>query len=169
MKGNNGKGNVIERDEWETPEELFRKLHSQYNFYFDCCATRENTKTEFYAKDFLNVNKKDFYNEMCWINPPFSKAKEILEHFFKVVDVGVGIYRADNFETKIWQNIIFKNADWVFIPKGRVNYEGMKGSGCRFPSALFGINCEPPKNVDGQILFVKNKNVDIKVIPQVGE
>lgn len=167
MKGNNGKGNVIERDEWETPNELFTKLHSQYNFIFDCCAREENSKTEFFPKDFLNITKQDLYFAKCWINPPFSKAKEMLEHFFKVVYVGIGIYRADNFETKIWQNIIFKNAHWVFILKGRVNYEGMKGSSCRFPSALFGINCEPPKNIDGQILFLKNEDIDIKVIPKV--
>ena len=33
MKGNNGKGNIPERDLWETPQELWDKLNKQYNFF----------------------------------------------------------------------------------------------------------------------------------------
>jgi hypothetical protein len=86
---------------------------------------------------------------MVWMNPPFSKAKEMFEHFFKVVSNGVAIYRCDNLETSIWQDIILPNSDWIFFPRGSICYKGMKGSGSRFPSALIGIGVEPPKYVDG--------------------
>lgn len=154
MKANNGKGNIQERDLWETPNMLFSVLSKQYHFSYDCCANHKNTKCLSYSnnfKDVMCINNK----YTCWINPPFSKSYEMFSHFFKVVKKGVGIYRCDNMETKVWQDIIFKNACWIFIPKGRINYQNLKGSGSRFPSALIGYNVEPPINIKGILLEVK--------------
>ena len=154
MKGNNGKGNTIERDEWQTPKWLFEKLDKQYNFTFDCCATEDNTKCKKWTDSF------EFYwsvlpSDICWMNPPFSKANEMFNVFFERVTKGVYIYRCDNMETKIWQDIILKHATWVFIPKGRISYEGMEGKGSRFPSALIGFNVKPPENINGRLLKIK--------------
>ena len=44
MKGNDGSGNNPERDEWETPNNLFVNLYKQYRFNFDCCANIRNKK-----------------------------------------------------------------------------------------------------------------------------
>ena len=154
MKANNGSGNIPERDEWETPKELFIYLNRQYKFRFDCCATFNNKKCEVYSNCFETVKKYNIDIFISWMNPPFSKAKEMFKHFFKVVDHGVAIYRCDNLETKIWQDIILPSADWIFIPKGRVVYEGMMGSGSRFPSALIGIGVYPPLNIDGFCLMI---------------
>ena len=84
-----------------------------------------------------------------------AKAFEMFEHFFKVVKKGVAIYRCDNMETKVWQDVILKNATWIFIPKGRICYEGMKGKGSRFPSALIGYNVDTPKGLNGVVLETK--------------
>jgi len=150
MKANNGSGNNPSRDEWETPKELFDKLNEQYSFEFDCCANDDNKKCKYRSNDFLSWSDNSYFKKyVCWMNPPFSKAKEMFEHFLKVVETGVAIYRCDNLETKIWQDIILPNADWVFFPRGRICYEGMTGSGSRFPSALIGIGVDPPKYVDG--------------------
>lgn len=146
MKANNGKGNNINRDDWETPQELWDKLHKQYNFKYDCCATFNNRKTFGFTDDFLSISSLN--NKVSWINPPFSKADIMIKHFFKVVNKGVGIYRIDNIETNLWYFILNKT-DWVFIIKGRINYKGHKGTGSRFGSALFGIGVLPPKNVKG--------------------
>ena len=89
------------------------------------------------------------------MNPPFSKAFKMFEHFFKVVNKGVCIYRCDNMETKVWQDIILPNASWIFIPNKRIKYEGHEGKGSRFPSALIGFNVEPPKNINGVVLWLK--------------
>ena len=56
----------------------------------------------------------------------------MFEHFFKVVIKGVAIYRCDNFETKIWQEIIFPKATWIFIPNKRIVYDGLDGGGVGF-------------------------------------
>lgn len=150
MKGNDGTGNTIERDMWETPNILFNKIDEQYSFIFDCCASKNNTKCKLWTDDFLLYNP--IHELTCWMNPPFSKAYQMFEHFFKTIPEGVSIYRCDNMETKIWQDVILKNATWIFIPKGRISYEGMEGKGSRFPSALIGFNVEPPKELVGTIL-----------------
>ena len=154
-KGNNGTGNNENRDDWETPQELFDTLNKQYNFEFDCCATINNTKCESYCRDFL---KQESIKQTAWMNPPFSKAKEMFKQFFEVVTKGVAIYRCDNLETKIWQEIILPNCDWIFIPKGRTAYEYRPhlrgGKGSRFPSALIGKEVQPPTEIEGTTLKV---------------
>jgi len=153
MKANDGTGNIPERDEWQTPQNLFNKLNKQYDFTFDCCAEGYNHKTIGFSNDFLKIDFRVVLN-VCWMNPPFSKSYEMFEHFFKFLNKGVAIYRCDNMETKLWQDIILKNATWIFIPKGRICYEGMKGSGSRFPSALIGYNVTVPEYVSGSLLMV---------------
>ena len=130
-------------------KKLFNILDKQYKFKIDCCANKKNSKCDYYFSDFNKANKKI---SNCWMNPPFSKAFKMFEHFFKVVEKGVCIYRCDNLETKIWQDVILKNATWIFIIKGRVHYEGMEGKGSRFPSALIGYNVPPPKGLKGVTL-----------------
>lgn len=156
MKANNGSGNNSSRDEWETPKSMFALLMKQYKFEFDCCSNIDNRLTTFHTDNF---EKWYCIDHVAWMNPPFSKAKEMFIHFFKVVKNGVAIYRCDNFETKIWQDVIFPNSDWIFIPKGRVVYEGMNGNGSRFPSALIGVGVEKPKLIEGICL----KNLELKL------
>lgn len=154
MKANNGKGNNASRDMWETPQWLFNTLDKQYKFKFDCCATKENKKTQFYSNAFEKLRFIDGVR-MAWMNPPFSKAYEMFKHFFDVV-YGVAIYRCDNFETKIWQQLIFPNTSWIFISNKRIIYESMQGKGSRFPSALIGFNVPKPIGLQGTILKVSS-------------
>jgi len=154
MKGNDGSGNMPERDEWQTPQELFDKLNKQYNFSFDCCATKENKKCHYYSSDFIKIISTLSVMNVAWMNPPFSKAYKMFEHFFESVQQGVSIYRCDNMETKLWQDVILINATWILIPKGRICYEGFEGKGSRFPSALIGFNVTVPEYVSGSLLMV---------------
>ena len=153
MKANNGKGNTPLRDEWETPQDLWDKLNEQYDFGFDCCANHKNSKTLDFCSDFESMVE---IRDICWMNPPFSKALEMFRHFFKVIKKGVAIYRCDNLETALWQKIIFPNCSWIFIPDKRISYEGLDGDGARFPSALIGIGLDIPKGLKGTLLEVKN-------------
>jgi len=166
-KGNDGSGNNENRDDWETPDIVFLPLNKEYNFTFDCCASPNNKKCEKFSSDFLNEN--NLKDEICWINPPFSKAKEMFKHFFKVCKKGVAIYRCDNMETKVWQEIILPNASWIFIPKGRVSYYYnptlRNGNGTRFPSALIGLNVEPINIFEG--FFLKPLNKEMKKIQNI--
>ena len=159
MKANNGKSNNILRDMWETPQELWDKLDKQYSFKFDCCADTKNTKTKAFAKDFLQHNLKTT-GRVCWMNPPFSVAWKMFEHFFGNVERGVAIYKCDNLETGLWQKVILPNASWLFIPNNRISYDGLDGGGVRFPSALIGFNVPKPKNLKGTVLFIGRDKID---------
>jgi len=157
MLGNNGIGNIESRDEWGTPQWLFDILDEQYNFTVDCCSTINNSKCA--GNRFENfLNHVGDYRYIYWMNPPFSKALEMFKHFFKVVSKGVAIYRCDNMETKVWQEVIFPNMSWILIPKRRISYTPFEtrnmcsGNISRFPSALIGFNVPIPKNVYGIIL-----------------
>jgi len=147
MKANNGSGNNESRDEWQTPRWLFDILNKQYNFKVDCCANQRNKKTIDYSDDFERYTRGNIKG--AWMNPPFSKADVMFKTFFRWVKEGIAIYRCDNMETKIWQETIFPNATWIFIPNKRIVYEGMKGNGSRFPSALIGLNVKPIKKLGG--------------------
>ena len=156
MKGNDGTGNVPARDLWETEQTLWDALHKQYDFTFDCCALIENTKCPDFSNDF------EFEWEAkhrAWMNPPFSKSERMFKHFFKIVKSGVAIYRCDNLENRLWQEVILKHADWIFIPQGRVKYEGMGGKRSRFPSALIGVGLPPPEGLDGTTLKIDKTEV----------
>lgn len=161
MKANNGTGNNESRDDWETPQELWDKLNKQYDFAMDWCASESNHKTELWTDDIKNTGVLP--ETMCWMNPPFSKAKEMFTEFFKRTPLGVAIYRCDNMETKVWQEVILKKATWIFIPKGIIFYQYnpnlRNGQGSRFPSAFIGLNVEPPKNFDGVVLWLKSPSV----------
>jgi len=158
-KSNNGTGNCVERDEWRTPQWLFDLLNNQYHFNFDCCASEANKKCRNFSSrfesDFLEPVDLRIMNYICWMNPPFSKASIMFNTFFSIVIKGIAIYRCDNMETKMWQEVIFPNADWIFIPNKRISYKGMEGKGSRFPSALIGLNVPYPKNLKGRLLEVK--------------
>lgn len=157
MKGNDGSGNIPKRDTWETPQKLWAELNKQYHFKFDCCASNKNSKCADFSDNFEFL---PLIHQTSWMNPPFSKAYEMFKHFFKAVNKGVAIYRCDNLETALWQEVILPNADWVFIPKGRISYEGKEGKGSRFPSALIGIGVDQPKLKDGFTLKVELENKD---------
>ena len=150
-RSTNGLGNTKERDNWETPDWLFELLDKQYHFTFDCCATKQNAKTKSFSDDF--DYSPNLGCQICWMNPPFSIAKDMLQTFVLSVRRGVAIYRCDNFETEVWQIVVFPRASWVFIPNKRICYEGKTGGGARFPSALIGVGLPPPKNIEGTILI----------------
>ena len=159
-QGNDGTGNVEERDDWHTPHWLFDMINKQYDFTFDCCASKENSKCKNYSSKF---ESEELYpidgrvlNSVAWMNPPFSKAEKMFKVFFGLIGNGVCIYRCDNMETKIWQDVILKNATWIFIPRGRISYEGKAGKGSRFPSALIGFNVPVPNGLDGATLNLNN-------------
>ena len=157
MKANNGKGNNSSRDEWKTPNWLFNILNKQYKFKFDCCASHTNSKCKYFASKRTEFQISTFVGDVAWMNPPFSKADKMFFHFFNIVEKGVAIYRCDNMETKIWQELIFPNATWIFIPNRRIAYEGMEGKGSRFPSALIGLNVKEIKDLGGITLTPSEK------------
>ena len=146
MKGNNGDGDTPERDLWQTNQEFWDVLNNQYHFTFDCCASTLNTKCGDFTDNFEIIKNIE---GPAWMNPPFSEAKNMFKHFFKVINKGVAIYRCDNMETSVWQEIILQNASWIFIPRGRISYTPfditIRGGGDTLPFSINRIQCSITK------------------------
>lgn len=61
-------------DEWETPNDLFNKLHKEFNFTLDPCCQKYNAKCEkFYTPEDDGLSK-DWSNEVVFVNPPYGRS-----------------------------------------------------------------------------------------------
>ena len=59
-------------DEWETPQELFNRLDTEYHFDRDVCATAENRKCAEYYSVEQDGLKQDWHGTL-WMNPPYGR------------------------------------------------------------------------------------------------
>ena len=59
-------------DLWATPQDLFDRLHAQYGFETDVCATLENAKCpKFFTKADDGLAQQ--WSGVCWMNPPYGR------------------------------------------------------------------------------------------------
>lgn len=61
-------------NEWATPPEFFNRLHDEFDFLLDTCATEENAK----CTTFFTVHDNGLEQEWSarnWCNPPYSEIK----------------------------------------------------------------------------------------------
>ena len=59
-------------DVWETPQDLFDRLHAIHNFTLDVCALPENAKCEKYFTPEMNGLSYP-WRGVCWMNPPYGR------------------------------------------------------------------------------------------------
>ena len=60
------------KDDWETPQELFDKLNAIYNFTLDTAASDENAK----CKDYYTIKEdglKQKWSGRVFCNPPYGR------------------------------------------------------------------------------------------------
>ena len=72
--------------EWETPDDLFKALDSEFHFTLDPCSTDENAKCEKHYTVREDGLKQDWTGETVFCNPPYGKplrdwVKKCCEHF----------------------------------------------------------------------------------------
>ena len=78
MSKNETSFNGKRREDWETPQWLFDKLNSVFNFYIDLAASEENAKCSRFITtedDFLTIDTKGLISshDWAWCNPPYSR------------------------------------------------------------------------------------------------
>jgi site-specific DNA-methyltransferase (adenine-specific) len=125
-------------DLWSTPQDFYDKLHEEFNFTLDPCATDDNHKTDKYYTKETDGLMQDWTDEVVFMNPPYGRGKDgILPWMEKAssADATVVCLIPSRTDTKWWHdNIIDKNAEVRFI-KGRLKFGGQKNS-APFPSAV---------------------------------
>lgn len=128
-------------DEWYTPPSLFSKLG---HFDLDPCSAEyplwNIADTNYSIRD--DGLSKPWFGRV-WLNPPYSRP--LLERFvIKLVDHGNGIALLFNrCDCKLFQDIIFPQADGLLFLRGRVKFympDGTQGGapGCGSVLISFG-------------------------------
>lgn len=58
--------------DWETPQFLYDKLHQEFGFTLDACATEENAKCDrFFSPDVDGLVQE--WSGIVWMNPPYGR------------------------------------------------------------------------------------------------
>ena len=135
--------------EWETPQDLFNELNSEFGFDVDVCAIPKNAKCKKYFSPTQDGLLQE-WNGICWMNPPYGSQinrwmkKAYISSLKGATVVCLVPSRTD---TNWWHKYAMK-AEIRFI-KGRVKFGGCKDS-APFPSAI--------------IIFKPNASVPTKII-----
>ena len=126
------------RDDWETPQELYDELDSEFHFQLDVAASETNHKCKLWiTKEFDGL--KYPWAKSNWCNPPYH-SKNIEKWILKALDeqdlgnTTVMLVPART-DTRWFHNYIYKTLDIeIRFIKGRVQFSKI---GCApFPSML---------------------------------
>jgi len=124
------------KDDWETPQELFDELDREFHFTLDVCATEDNAKCDrFYTKENDGLSK-DWLDEMVFMNPPYGR--EIGKWVEKASQYKVAALLPARTDTKWFHDYIYNKAEIRFI-KGRLKFSNSKNS-APFPSMIVIFN-----------------------------
>lgn len=136
------------KDEWETPPEIFDPLDAEFDFDLDPCATKENRKCQMYFDKQRDGLSNPWFNKglttCAFINPPYSNLREWIAKSAEEARKGMTcvILIPSRTDTKAWHTYIYDAKRWRFRPgvevrflPGRVKFVG--GEHCApFPSCI---------------------------------
>jgi phage N-6-adenine-methyltransferase len=150
-----------DKEDWETPHELFNLFNSEYNFTLDVCASNENTKcNNYYTKEIDGLKQQ--WNGTCWMNPPYGRniglwIEKAYSETQKNPEITVVCLLPARTDTIVWHQYIFPFAEVRFI-KGRINFVGGKHT-APFPSAIviFGKKAKLPNCKDA----IQNTSISV--------
>ena len=123
---------------WETPQDFFDKVNDVFDFTLDACAEHETAKVDKYFTVDDDALTQD-WNGIVWCNPPYGREQvkfiEKARNESTKNDATVVVLIPARPETRVWQNVIFKDASQVCFIKGRLKFGGSKEN-APFPSAM---------------------------------
>lgn len=129
-----------EKHDWETPDGLFQRLHAEFGFVLDVCATRKNAKLPaFWSPEDDGLSQYWAIRGPNWCNPPYGReigkwvAKAAHERTRGATTVMLIPARTD---TKWYHEYIYEKegVETRFL-KGRLKFKGAKNS-APFPSMI---------------------------------
>jgi phage N-6-adenine-methyltransferase len=124
-------------DEWETPPQLFAKLHREFRFTLDVAALPHNAKCRRYftpADDGLTRT----WTGMCWMNPPYGPGiGEWVRKACESAQAGATVVclLPASTDTAWWHDYVEPHAECRFI-RGRVQFSGHRRGVPRFASVI---------------------------------
>ncbi|MCV6045563.1 DNA N-6-adenine-methyltransferase [Enterococcus faecalis] len=130
-----------EKEDWETPQNIFDELNKKYQFDIDVAASIQNTKLpNYFTKQDNALCQKWDGNVFC--NPPYGRElRKWLEkgykEFLRNKERTIVFLIPARTDTSYWHDFIFGKADIQFL-RGRLKFEinGEGGNPAPFPSAI---------------------------------
>lgn len=124
------------RMDWETPQELFEEIDSQFHFDVDVCATAENAKLPVFFTPAQDGLSKKWAPRTCWMNPPYGREigqwmKKALEESEKGATV---VCLVPSRTDTAWFHDYAMKGEIRFL-RGRIKFQGAPNP-APFPSAL---------------------------------
>lgn len=125
------------KEDWETPQDLFDKLNDEFHFTIDVCASSENAKCEkYFTKEQNGLSQK--WEGTIWCNPPYGKhiglwTRKALFNSQLVGSTVVMLLPART-DTGWFHAYVYGKAEIRFL-KGRLKFGNSKNS-APFPSML---------------------------------
>lgn len=133
-----------ERGDWRTPIELFAKVHTEFRFQIDVCASRDNSQTLLFFDKDQDALTQDWAAKRCWMNPPYGRGiEQWIAKAWEEAQKGATVVcllpaRVDT----IWfHDVVLPNAKEVRFLKGRLHFDDGDGR-ATFPSML--VVFKPP-------------------------
>lgn len=142
------------KDDWETPDDLFRALDEEFHFQVDVAANRANHKCAVWFGpggiewDALARHVSWAQYSPCWMNPPYSRGlqakfieRAYLESLLGAFVVGLLPARTDTVAFHEW---IYGKAELRFLrgrikfvdPQGKKLHLGHSADSAPFPSMI---------------------------------
>jgi phage N-6-adenine-methyltransferase len=124
--------------EWETPQDLFDRLNTEFCFTLDACATPENAKCSRFFDRATDGLKQFWGDDTVWCNPPYGR--EIGEWVKKAFDTYLAnentivMLLPARTDTKWFHRYIYGKAEIRFL-RGRLKFSNSKNS-APFPSMI---------------------------------
>ena len=123
-------------DLWETPQNLFDELNSEFHFDIDVCALSENAKCgRYYTPEQDGLSQPWIGN--CWCNPPYGRevGQWVRRAFLASVSGStVVMLLPARTDTKWFHEYIYNKVEVRFL-KGRLKFGNSKNS-APFPSMI---------------------------------
>lgn len=134
---------------WETPQDFFDELDSEFHFDLDVCALPENAKCARYYTPEQNGLSQPWAG-ICWCNPPYGReiGSWVRKGFLSSVEEGATVVMLlpARTDTRWFHEYIYGKAEVRFI-KGRLKFGGSTNS-APFPSMV--VIFREKEAVDGE-------------------
>ncbi len=138
---------------YQTPKDLFDKLHAIFRFTVDAAASDVNHLLPKYWTQETDAIKQDWTQETIFCNPPFNNIAPFLVKArtakFALVFAPLNYLTANGFQSTA--------ADWLVIPKGRINYGAKNNVLLGTCFLIYGSLSEEMKLLGGRIYRLENK------------
>jgi phage N-6-adenine-methyltransferase len=134
---------------WGTPPEFVDYIEKRMNIKFtlDVAASHHNAKApKYFTEEDNGLNQAwatdgGIDGHTVWMNPPYGR--DISEWLQKAIDEksktnGIWVLLPARTDTKWFHELVAKNAFYIYLIKGRLNYHNptLKGKNAPFPSML---------------------------------